>query len=275
MKDFWTYQFTDSKEQMEVFDEAPLWSAVFGEWLLEHMPMSKMEKVADIGSGAGFPLLEIASRLGPDVKCYGIDVWSNANERAKIKAERINLSNVDIIESDAAHLPFNDNEFDMIVSNLGMNNFSDREKVFRECYRVLKAGGKLALSTNMNGHWKTFYEVFASVLKLANLPESLKAMQAQELKRGNVQSISALFEQAGFNGLKTVEKIINMRFSNGTAFLHHPFVLKGWMESWTNLVGNEKRAEVFTELEHQLNHKAKETGELKLSVPMLYVEGVK
>ena len=275
MSNFWQYQFKDSIEQIEVFDEAPLWSALFGEWLLEHLPMNPISNLADIGSGAGFPLLELAARFGPDVKCYGVDTWSNANIRARIKAERYNLKNVEIIESNAARLPFADNEIELIVSNLGMNNFNDKESVFQECYRVLKTGSKLALTTNMNGHWSEFYQVFAKVLEQFELSDSLKAMREQESKRGNVKSISDMFKTAGFEVIKAMDKTVNMRFSNGTAFLNHPFILKGWMDSWVNLVDESKRAIVFPELEQQLNQLAKINGELKMSVPMLYIEAKK
>lgn len=275
MNKFWQYQFSDSIEQMEVFDEAPLWSSLFGEWLLEHLPMNPVSNIVDIGSGAGFPLLELASRFGPDVKCYGVDAWSNANARARMKAERYNLKNVEIIESNASNLPFGDNEIELMVSNLGMNNFSDKESVFLECHRVLKIGSKLALTTNMNGHWSEFYQVFAKVLEQFELIDSLKAMREQEAKRGNVQSISNVFKTAGFEVIKAMDKNVSMRFSNGTAFLNHPFILKGWMESWVNLVDVEKRESVFKELEIQLNHQAMQDGELKLSVPMLYIEAIK
>ena len=64
MMEFLNYKFKDTPEFVNTFDELPLWSAPFGLLLLKHVELKPNLKVIDIGSGAGFPLLELASRLG-------------------------------------------------------------------------------------------------------------------------------------------------------------------------------------------------------------------
>src|SRR5438105_4519507 len=108
MSSYLDYTFTDSPEFVETFDEMPLWSAAFGLLLLKHLELKPNLQVLDIGSGAGFPLMELAARLGNTCTCYGIDPWTNANERAKKKIKNYGLTNVQIIESSAATLPFAD-----------------------------------------------------------------------------------------------------------------------------------------------------------------------
>ncbi|MBK6988956.1 MAG: class I SAM-dependent methyltransferase [Bacteroidetes bacterium] len=93
-------------------------------------------KVVDIGSGAGFPLIELAERLGNSCKLYGIDPWHNANSRAKQKLRNYGLTNVEIIECNAEQIPFKENSIDLIVSNLGINNFDNPSLVFKECQSV-------------------------------------------------------------------------------------------------------------------------------------------
>ena len=71
--DYLSYTFKDNKTTVNTFDEMPLWSASFGLLLLKHVTLKPNLTVLDIGSGAGFPLLELAERLGPSAKLCGID----------------------------------------------------------------------------------------------------------------------------------------------------------------------------------------------------------
>lgn len=119
----------------------------------------------------------MAGRLGNSCKLYGIDPWKNANVRAHQKIENYGYSNVSIIEASAEQIPFENNTIDLIVSNLGINNFENPEIVFKECHRALKPSGKLVLTTNLNGHWKEFYQLFYYTLEnidKANLIPILK-----------------------------------------------------------------------------------------------------
>lgn len=106
MNDFLSYEFIDSSNFINTFDEAPLWSSRFGFLLLDNIKLKPNLTVIDLGSGTGFPLLEIAKRLGNSSKIYGIDPWENANKKAKQKIKEYNLSNVEIVEQSAEKLPF-------------------------------------------------------------------------------------------------------------------------------------------------------------------------
>ncbi len=84
LKTDWDY---NSDRLIEVFDELPLWAAPFGLKLLEGIRYKKGIQALDIGFGAGFPLTEIAMRLGKDSKIYGIDPWEAAVGRAEKKID--------------------------------------------------------------------------------------------------------------------------------------------------------------------------------------------
>ena len=107
---------------VSVIDEIPLWSAPFGLKLLDVIKLKPNINALDIGSGLGFPLLEVAQRLGTSSKVYGIDPWERAIERVKIKIKQYDLTNVEIINGAAEKLPFENHFFDLIVSNNGINN---------------------------------------------------------------------------------------------------------------------------------------------------------
>ena len=275
MTDYLSYQFNDSEEFISTFDELPLWSAPFGLLLLKHLELKHNMTVLDIGSGAGFPLMELASRLGSSGTLYGIDPWINANIRARQKIKNYNLSNVQIIETSAEQIPIDNKSIDLIVSNLGINNFEQPEIVFRECNRVLKQNGKLALTTNLNGHWKEFYTVFESTLRQTGQEGLIDKLNEHQEHRGNIDSISKLFTQNGFKVTRHLEESFEMKFLDGSAFLNHHFVKPGWLDSWRKLLPPDRLVETFKLIEQNLNSYSKTQGSLVLTVPMLFIEGEK
>lgn len=274
MTQYLSYKFEDSKTFVSTYDELPLWSAKFGLMLLEHIDYRPNTTIVDIGTGTGFPLMEVASRFGDSCTCYGVDVWENALERAEQKIKNYGLQNVQLINSSAASLPFEDNSIDLIISNLGINNFENPSEVFKECYRVLKPEGRLALTTNLNGHWGAFYQVFQDTLTELGEHKLAQQLKADEERRGDTNSTTALFTNADFTINKVVEDSFTMKFANGSAFLNHHFVKLGWLGTWRALLKGADETTIFTKLENKLNEIAAKDG-LHLNVPMAFIEGVK
>lgn len=275
MTSYLSYHFDDTPATASSFDEAPLWSAAFGLLLLRHLHLKPGMTIIDVGTGTGFPLLELAGRVGPAAKLYGVDTWKNALDRAQEKIKNYGLTNVQLLEASAAHIPLPDETADLVVSNLGINNFENPPAVFRECARVLKPGGKLALTTNLNGHWDVFYAVFEKVLQQLGKTDELEAIRKQQEHRGTVDSLAALFTENGFRVTRFADDELVMNFADGTAFLNHHFVKLGWLASWRDLFAENEREAVFSLLEKQLNTYAAAFGSLKLAVPMAFMEGEK
>jgi len=120
---------------VSLLDELPLWSAPFGLKLLEKVVPRKNMTVLDFGYGTGFPLLELAMRLGDTCKVYGIDPWQAATARAKEKIRLYGINNVELLNigetQNIASLQSLGQSFDLIVSNNGLNNVEDMESASR------------------------------------------------------------------------------------------------------------------------------------------------
>lgn len=275
MTEYLNYAFNDDEASMETFDELPLWSAPFGLLLLEHLELRRGLTVLDIGSGAGFPLMELAARLGASCKCYGLDPWANATNRARRKVINYGLENVEVLDGSGEKIPFDDDSIDLIVSNLGINNFDHPDLVFGECARVLKPGGKLALTTNLAGHWREFYDVFESTLREMGHEGIIEKLIVHQEHRGTVASISGLFRASGLSPTRHVESSFQMKFLDGSAFLNHYFIKLGWLESWKKLLPGDELEPIFSSLEEKLNALAESAGGLTLTVPMAFIEGQK
>jgi demethylmenaquinone methyltransferase/2-methoxy-6-polyprenyl-1,4-benzoquinol methylase len=258
-----------------VFDELTFWASRFGALLFDNLRVHKNISILDVGPATGFPLFELAGTHGPSCKVTGLDIWKEALAHARLKQQAYNIPNVEIIDGDAASMPFEDAIFDLVVSNLGINNFDHPPAVLSECYRVLKPDGRLALTTNVKGHWREFYEVFRAALTETGNPQYLARLAANEDHRGSKDSVSALLHDAGFRIAKVVEDSFQMRFTGGTALFNHTLTQLGFLDGWRSIVDPVGEERVFGEIEQRLNHIADDQGELRMTTPMLYIEGEK
>lgn len=93
------------------------------------------------------------------------------------------------------------------------------------------------------------------------------------LRAFTVEAISMLYTDAGFKITKVVNKMLEMKFADGTAFLNHHFVKLGWLGSWMQLFPEAEHRAIFSALEDELNQYAVAMNGLQLEVPMLYMEG--
>lgn len=262
-------------EVASTFDELSLWSSYFGRLLLEHIPMQIELKLLDVGCGNGFPLFELAHCLGPKGHYTGIDAWKSAHERALTKKEVYGLTNVELVFGDAHELPWEAATFDWVVSSIGVNNFSDPQRAIQECSRVLKPGGKMILTTNLRGHMQELYEVYEKVLTKLNIHQYLPALRKNIDHRVDLPTISDWLESADLKIGKIVEDAFVMRYASGSALLRHSLTIFGFLEGWRKIITPEHERLVFGELEQQLNEIAQENGELRMTVPIAYVESNK
>jgi arsenite methyltransferase len=258
---------------VSVFDELSFWSSRFGALLFQHLDLVKNIDVLDLACGAGFPLFELAHTHGATSRFFGVDVWKRALQRAAHKLRIYGLPNVRLALADGARLPLAGSSVDLIVSNLGVNNFENPQAVLAECFRVAKPDARIVLTTNVKGHFQEFYDVYRDVL--ANKPACLDRLRANENHRGTVQSVRALVEGAGFRVATVTEDRFYLHFADGSAMLRHFLVRVGFLDGWRAVVDPEDERDVFARLEMALNELAQRQGELSMTVPMLYVEGTK
>ncbi len=258
----------DDPSLVAAYDDLPLWSAMAGLLLLTHVPLAPAIVALDIGCGTGFPSIELAERLGPSARVHGLDPWRPALERARAKAAARGVPHVVFDHGDATCMPYADAHFDLIVSNLGLNNLRDADAAVAECHRVLRPGGRLALSTNLVGHMAEFYDVLERVLAETGAEREPGALRRHIEGRASVAGIRVLLERHGFRLGRVEETTQSLRYADGTALLNHWFIKLGFLDGWRATMDVTRAAEVFGRLEAALPRP------LLLTVPFAYIEAL-
>ncbi len=263
-------------ELVSAIDELSYWSAPFGLKLLDSIRYKKGINVLDIGSGTGFPLMELANRLGDTSTIYGIDPWKAAIERTLFKIKTTGISNIKLVEACAENMPFDNDYFDLITSNNGLNNVQNLKKSLSECNRIAKNRAQFVFTYNSPDSFIEFYDVFREVINKNDLPQLNKDINTHIYsKRKPLSEYENELQLAGFEIESIKEDKFHYRFADGTAFLNHFFIKLAFLDSWKKIVPKNRRTNVFKEIEHKINDIAKESEGFNTQVPFFTISCLK
>ena len=247
-----------------LYDEVPLWSAPFGQVLLEAVELRAGLTVLDVGCGTGFPLLELAERLGPDARLHGVDPWGPAMERLEAKiaawglAGRITLHVMHVESLDLAPA-----SMDLIVSNNGLNNVADLSRALAVCARLSRPRAQLVFTANLPGTMAGFYDMLGRALAEAGVADGEQRIAEHiRARRRPAEELQALTRTAGFDVENASIHGFRWCFASAEALFRHHFVRLAFLEPWRALVPEEALPEVFRRLGETLDREA-----LRLEIP--------
>jgi ubiquinone/menaquinone biosynthesis C-methylase UbiE len=258
---------------ISAIDDLPLWSAPFGMKLLEVVELRQDMHVLDVGSGTGFPLLELSQRLGSTCRVFGMDPWGAALDRVRMKIRLWGAGNVVLVEGVAEAMPFEDGYFDLVVSNNGINNVADDRKTLREISRVSRPGAQLVITLNLPDTMVEFYEIYRTVLREEGRSAELERLEKHIWKkRKPLAHTLGIIEEAGYTVEETHRDRFSLRYTDGRAMLENHIIRLAFLDSWKEILDESDRAPIFRRLEHELNHLARRTGEVRLTIPWVCLD---
>jgi len=162
---------------------------------LAHAGLVAGETVLDLGSGAGIDCFIAARQVGPAGRAIGVDMTPAMIDRARANARRASVTNVEFRLGEIEHLPVADDSVDAIVSNCVVNLSPDKPAVFREAWRVLRAGGRLLVS---------------DLVWTKDVPDALRARVDRSVGcvagASRLEDYLALLSAAGFRDVAVVER---------------------------------------------------------------------
>jgi SAM-dependent methyltransferase len=165
------------------------------------------ETVLDLGSGGGIDVLLSARRVGPSGRAYGLDMTDEMLALARKNQAEAGITNAEFLKGDIEHIPLPDNAVDVIISNCVINLSGDKRRVIAEAFRVLKPGGRFAVS---------------DVVVRGELPDAIR--RSMELWVGCVagalseEEFLAILSEAGFTDA-SIEPTRIYQFEDARAFL--------------------------------------------------------
>lgn len=161
------------------------------------------EVVVDLGSGGGFDCFLAARQVGVKGRVIGVDMTPEMISRARMNKEKAAVENVEFRLGEIEHLPVGDNAADLIISNCVINLSPEKKQVYKDAFRVLKPGGRLAVS---------------DIVALKSLPEDiqkdLSLVSACIGGAATIEDTQKMLKQAGFENITIKPKKISQELIN-------------------------------------------------------------
>ena len=161
------------------------------------------EVVVDLGSGAGFDCFLAGRKTGPQGRVIGVDMTPDMISKARVNASKGGHENVEFRLGEIEHLPVADNSVDLIISNCVINLSPDKAQVFRDAHRILKKGGRLAIS-----------DILATQPIPPALQQDLAAYAGCVAGAAQKKDVEAMLVSAGFTNIQVTLRDESRKFVN-------------------------------------------------------------
>lgn len=267
---------TEHEELSRIYDKqvVPIWSRNFGEVLLDKISISPGSMILDVGCGTGYPALELLKQVDQKTRIIALDSSLDMLAVARRKAIRLSGKRIFFRHEKAEKLSFTDGVFDLVISNVALPFLSNPEEALREMIRVLKPGGKLAITLIIRGIFQEFYDLYQEVFERHDWPDALSNLNAHLLTYPDYDEAIAMLESARLKKVKLSSFNFKLPFGSGQEFINSPLVKTDFLQGWQSIVRDQSVNGVLDEVAKTIDTYFA-TIPFETTVRAAYVEGTK
>jgi ubiquinone/menaquinone biosynthesis C-methylase UbiE len=223
----------------------PDWRDRFDTLVNESVKLPKEGRVLDVNSGTGAHAIEIAELMKGKGEVIGVDPSAERVEIARAKAQVRKVDSVEFHQSIAETLPFDDDQFDLVIGDASMLGADEIEDVLEEMIRVAQPDARVVLKMTTRGSFDEFFSIYWESLLGAGLNEEVwKHLEAMINERMTVSDAEQMSRRAGLRRVETFISKEEFDYETGSDFLESPLIEDVFLDDWIAIVPEEKRAEV-------------------------------
>lgn len=206
-----------------ILDDFSVWSSMTGMDLLNNIPVREYRRIIDIGTGTGFPIIELAQRFNKNCEFVGIDKWDKMIDIVKRKCVSRNLKNILLIVGDFKDISLKEDSFDLVVSNNGFTSSDYRLEIIQKSYKILKKGGEIHFTAMSPNLIKEFYtECTNCLLKLRKGKQlAYDIINKKEKLRKDEEYYIEQLNRAGFLEIKSIKQKKVLKIANLERFMNY------------------------------------------------------
>jgi ubiquinone/menaquinone biosynthesis C-methylase UbiE len=223
-----------------IYDEEilPIWSQRFGRMMLRGLEVPPKAMVLDIACGTGYPSTEVLRKLDEQSKLIAIDSSSAMLDVARRKLAEAGGKRLFFrTESAFPRLSFANDVYDVVFSNLGLQEATEPAQALRDMVRVAKPGGLVVATLPLGGTWGEFYDIYREVLVKHDKHESLTRLDEHLAKYPQAEDLERWAASAGLEDVRVDIEEFSLLFRSSREFFFAPVIEFGPLPVWKALAG--------------------------------------
>jgi ubiquinone/menaquinone biosynthesis C-methylase UbiE len=233
----------------------PIWSQRFGKMLLRELTVPPKAMVLDVLCGTGYPALEVLKRMDDQGRIIAIDPVSPLLDEARTKAGPLSGKRIYFrSEGPEPRLSFADDVYDLVVSNLGLNELDDPQVGAADFARVCKPGGRVIATLPLQGTFGEFYDIFREVLIKRDRAEALGRLDRWLERYPSPDGAERWFRRAGLLDVQVEHEKFTLLFKSSREFFFAPVIEHGPLSSWKEIAGKgAEMQEIFLHVKESID----------------------
>lgn len=233
----------------------PIWSERFGRMLLRGLEVPPKAMVLDIGSGTGYPALQVIELMDDQSRLIALEGVGALLDQARKKAGDLSGKRIYFrTETPSASLGFADEVYDLVISNLGLLEVEDPQRGLQEFARVTKTDGRVIVTLPLAGTFGEFYDVYREVLIKNDLNEVLGRLEQHIARTPEPEDAARWMENAGLKDVEIEVSRFNLLFRSSREFFFSPVIEYGPLAAWKEVAGKgQEMQDIFWQVKESID----------------------